>query len=306
MGKLTEFSTLPDMKWSGTMPERERIIKTGDFARAHWYPVRREPKGKRGKRNKESTLVQKKLNQTNRERMLADLLHLNFTAQDYFIRLSYDTQPDGIPEADNCLKNFFRRVRYFRKKNGLGELKYIYFTERGTKSGKIHHHVFITGGIDRDTLEELWGHGYANSRRLRFNNKGLVGLSKYGTKAKKQKILREHEEDTVARTWNSSKNLTRPRPNKEIFKNDYRIRAKDAAYIDAHPDDWEYIENLYPGYYVAAVEPTPKNFFTAEDKTPIPKAHFITIYLYRKDAEWNRRANDDKNRVSKPLPHKRI
>ena len=127
------------------MPERERIVKTGDFARVHWYPVRREASGKRGKRNRESSLVQQKLNQKNRERMLADILHLNFTAQDYFLRLSYETQPDSIAEADKQLKNFFRRVRYYRKKNGLSELKYIYFTERGTQSGRIHHHVFISG-----------------------------------------------------------------------------------------------------------------------------------------------------------------
>lgn len=287
------------------MPERERIVKTGDFARVHWYPVRREASGKRGKRNRESSLVQQKLNQKNRERMLADILHLNFTAQDYFLRLSYETQPDSIAEADKQLKNFFRRVRYYRKKNGLSELKYIYFTERGTQSGRIHHHVFISGGMDRDVLEELWGHGYANTRRLQFSETGLVGLSKYGTKAKKQKIARKQEADTVARTWNSSKNLLRPRMNREIFKNDYRIRARDAAYVDAHPDDFAFIEKLYPEYIVAAVEPTPNGAFDGETETPIPRAHFITIYLYRRGAEWNRRASNE-NRVSKPMPHKRI
>ena len=160
------------------MPERERIVKTGDFARVHWYPVRREASGKRGKRNRESSLVQQKLNQKNRERMLADILHLNFTAQDYFLRLSYEEQPDNVAEADKQLKNFFRRVRYYRKKNGLSELKYIYFTERGTQSGRIHHHVFISGGMDRDVLEALWGHGYANTWWLQFSGGTDVELLK--------------------------------------------------------------------------------------------------------------------------------
>ncbi len=298
------------------MPERERMVITGDYARVNWYPVRREAKGKRGQRNRETSLVQKKLNQVNRERRLADLLHLNFTEEDYFIRLSYREQPATVEEADENLRKFFRRVRYHRKKAGLGDLKYIYYTERGSQSGKIHHHIFISGGMDRDALEELWGRGYANTRRLQFNERGLAGLSKYSTKAAKQKIRRDKAASDEAgalkkpegssgetvfrhRTWNSSKNLRRPKEGREIFKNDYRVKVRDAAYVDAHPDDWRYIEKMYPGYFVVEVEPTPHGFWDEETDTPVPRAHFITLHLCRKDARWKWGGVGEKKRTKK-------
>ena len=60
---------------------------------------------------------------------------------------------------------------------GLPPLKYIVVTERGKKGGRIHHHITVNGGIDRDELESLWGLGYANSRRLQFTENGLAGLA---------------------------------------------------------------------------------------------------------------------------------
>ena len=35
------------------------------------------------------------------------------------------------------------------------ELKYVYTTEYGRKSGRVHHHLVINGGIDRSI-----GYGY--------------------------------------------------------------------------------------------------------------------------------------------------
>lgn len=272
------------------MPTREYIVKTNDYARAQLFPVRRKATGKRGKRNKPTRETQEKLNQKNRERMLADILHLNYTDKDYFIRLSYsdENNPATIAEADAMLYNYFRRIRYLRKKQGLPPLKAVYVTEQGTKSGRIHHHVFLNGDIDRDTLEGLWKNGYANTRRLQFNEHGLVGLSKYCAKGKKAKEAKERQEETVARTWNTTRGLKRPQPNTEIFQNDYRVKASDVAYIDEHPDDLRYIENLYPDYFVAAVETTPKEETpeaVTEEINPIPQARFVTLYLYRRDAK---------------------
>ena len=289
------------------MPTREYTVKIKDTARVHLYPVRRKAQGKRGKRNKETSEIQAQLNQKNREHQLADILNINFTADDLFVRLSYANQPETVQAADMILYNFFRRNRYYRKNNNLPPLKFIYVTEQGTQSGRIHHHVFLSGDIDRDTIEKMWGYGYANTRRLQFDEKGLVGLTKYMAKGKRAKKSKEKKDDIiVARTWNSSHNLKKPMPNKEIFQNDYRIKAADAAHIDENPEDYKYIEKLYPDYYVAEVETTPRDLTDAspEEKTPIPKAHFVTLYLFRRDADFlktrfkNRGKNSEKRTES--------
>jgi len=274
------------------MPTREYSVIIKDIARVHLFPVRRKAQGKRGTKNKPTSETQNKLNQKNREHKLADLLHLNFTANDLFIRLSYAKQPESIEAAEALLCNYFRRVRYYIKKHDMPPLKYIYITEQGSKSGRIHHHVFISGGIDRDIFESLWGLGYANSRRLEFNENGLIGLTKYVAKGKKTKHDKGKNESINARTWNSSHNLIKPQPRKEIFQNDYRIKAADVVHIDNNPEDYEYIQKLYPDYNISHVETTPRDPATSEDITHFPRAHFITIYLYRKDAVFLKKSKN--------------
>ena len=100
-----------------------------------------------------------------------------------------------------------------RKKQGLPPLKYIAVTEKGSKNGRYHHHVTLSGGMDRDDLENLWGLGYANSRRLQFTESGLAGLGHYIVKS-----------PLYTRAWNASKNLIDPEPKTR----DGRISGKRA------------------------------------------------------------------------------
>ncbi len=52
------------------------------------------------------------------------------------------------------MQNFIRRVKRYRQKHDLPELKYVAVTEVGEKSGRIHHHIVMSGGIDINTLFE--------------------------------------------------------------------------------------------------------------------------------------------------------
>ena len=56
-----------------------------------------------------------------------------------------------------------RRLKRLYKANGK-ELKYIYVTEVSSK-GRVHHHLLINRGVDRDAIEKAWGNGWANSKR---------------------------------------------------------------------------------------------------------------------------------------------
>ncbi len=122
-------------------------------------------------------------------------------------------------------------------------------TERGRKSGRYHHHFVVEckgASVSRDELEDLWTRGRVNSRRYQPGETGAVGLGFYLTK--QQALASEGS----VRRWSCSRGMVRPEPR----KNDYRVRVKDAKYINANPQDRAAVEELYPEWECVGVEPT--------------------------------------------------
>ncbi len=271
------------------MPQRECVTMAGDYGRVSIFSVRKIARGHRRCKAQPTSEVQTKLNEKNRQNHFTDLVHANFTDRDYFVTLTYrdDLMPDTAEDAAKAIQNYFRRIKTRCKKRGIEAPKYLYVTERGAESGRIHHHVFISCGLSRDELEGIWGKGYANSRRLKFDENGVEGLVRYSLKSGVHRPT-EDDEKVGYRTYSGSKNLVQP----ERRQNDYRIRAKDAAYIDEHPDDLDYVQQLYPGWIVTRVEPTSRSGLDLPEKSPIPRAHFITIWMYQADTKlFGRRRN---------------
>ena len=221
---------------------REKKYTCGEYLDVFIYPVFETGKHRGGKRakRKPSTEAQKKLNQRHREEKLVRLLHANFTPEDLEIHLTYKgKQPESDEEAARNLRNYIRRIQRLRKKMGLPPLKYIAVTERGKRGGRYHHHITINGGIDRDTLESMWEHGYANSRRLQFTEDGLAGLGHYIVKSTKKK-----------KAWTASKNLVDPEPKTR----DGRISGRKARELAENVQDNTQFEKLYPGYLMSSAE----------------------------------------------------
>lgn len=220
---------------------REKKYVCGEYLDVFIYPVFETGKHSGGKRAKRqpSTEAQKKLNQRHRKEKVARLLHANFTPEDLEIDLTHRVQPENDKEAARLVRNWIRCVQRRRKKLGLPPLKYIAVTERGKRSGRYHHHVTLSGGIDRDELERLWPHGYANSRRLQFNEEGLTGLAYYITKSPVGK-----------KAWTASKNLVDPEPRTR----DKRISGRKARELAENIKDNTRFEKLYPGYLMSAAE----------------------------------------------------
>lgn len=215
---------------------REKRYYCGEYLDVYIYPTYRQGRS-RGKRSKpDPPPAQAKLNQRHREEKLVRLLHANFTPDDLEIHLTYQQQPESPEEAQRLLRNYIRRVQRARKKQGLPPLKYIAVTEKGSKNGRYHHHVTLSGGMDRDELEKLWGLGYANSRRLQFTESGLAGLGHYIVKSQ-----------LYARAWNASKNLIDPEPKTR----DGRISGKRAEELARDTTNNAEYERLYPGYFLA-------------------------------------------------------
>lgn len=132
---------------------REKKYQCGDYLEIDIFPVFEKQRG-RSRKRKPTSEVQKRLNQHNAERKLIRLLNTNFTKRDIRFDLTYDKDhlPDSPKDAQRQMQNFIRRVKRYRQKHDLPELKYVAVTEVGEKSGRIHHHIVMSGGIDINTL----------------------------------------------------------------------------------------------------------------------------------------------------------
>ncbi|MFL8969337.1 hypothetical protein ACKA04_04610 [Helcococcus kunzii] len=241
---------------------REKVIYCGENYKEvdiypHNPPVRK--KGTRSKKKKESLLSQKNLNNKNAKRKLNQLIETNFSNEDYFLTLTYNDKflPSNLKDAEKELRNFIRRLKRRYKKADIN-LKYVYvtaFTEKNNNDlqndndeieiVRVHHHLVISGGLDRDEIEETWkkkndSMGYANTKKLQPDiNKGLSDLVGYMI-----------NQPSNRRRWNCSQNLERP----VSRTNDYKYTRRKIRSIVGYKKDLSYWEEQYPGFYIADKE----------------------------------------------------
>ena len=218
---------------------REKRYQCGEYMTVYVYPVVPCGKSTPGKRTrkKASREVQKKLNRRHAAEHLERVAHANFTDDDLSITLTFTENPKTKEEAAKKIQAFLRKLRRLYKKANI-EMKYIWKMER-SKKGRYHVHMILSGGIDRDTIEGKWGLGYANTKRLQFDQNGITALARYITKSHTDK----EEEQLTYRSYNGSKNLIDPEP--EISDTRVRSKRKAAELADMNQNTWM---QLYPEY----------------------------------------------------------
>lgn len=221
---------------------REKRYHCGEYLEVDIYPVFEYQRG-RSKKRKPTSETQKKLNQRNAERKLIRLLNTNFTSKDIRFDLTYNQQnnPETPEEAQKQLQNFIRRLKRYRKKQALPELKYVAVTEQGTRSKRLHHHIVMSGGVDITVLAEIWGRGYTTAKPLQFDENGIVGIAKYMQK-----------DPILSKRWCASKNLEKP---KETQRDGRISQRKAREFHDYGADNKEEIEKLYEGYSLSDIRP---------------------------------------------------
>lgn len=241
---------------------REKKIYCGDYLEVDIIPRARTEivqKGKRHKKKKLSAPKQKNLNEKNARRYFIQLANTNFDKNDLHVSTTYsdDELPKTIEDAEREIKNYLRRVDYRRKKEGLDPLKYLLVTEYQTEGIgetpiRIHHHIMMNGGLDRDVVESLWSRrkkkgvknkksiGFVNTDRLQPDEYGIEALSRYLMKNPKGK-----------KRWSSSKNLERP----ESRNNDHKYTKRQVEKAAKNSEDRTYWEKQYPGYWLTEFTP---------------------------------------------------
>lgn len=128
-------------------------------------------------------------------RKLARLINANFSEGDLFVTLTH-REACGKEAAEKELTNFLRRLKRWRKKREMPDLKYIAVTE----SSKREHHHLIINRMESDALYDLWKLGRIMVSRLEPGG-DYTGLTVYITKEEKERQKRR---------WRQSKNLVKP------------------------------------------------------------------------------------------------
>ncbi|MDU6040097.1 MAG: hypothetical protein E6Y83_17290 [Clostridium butyricum] len=199
----TKEEVIEDLRLNNNYVYYRRRITSGNMVELEIYPVWKckhdIPRRKDRFESKES---QKNLNNKNSKKKVVRLVNANFGKDDLYITVTY--QDGYLPDektARKDMQNYIKRLKYYRKKNGLEELKYIYaigYEDEPGKSKKvrIHHHLIINK-MDRDIVEDLWGKGRADCKRLKPDDFELTGVAKY--------IASQGPE-----RWSASRNLKKP------------------------------------------------------------------------------------------------
>lgn len=221
--------------YTGRTFNREGVYIAGDYLEGDIYPVFQQA-GKRRRKCKPTSEIQRRLNQKNAEKKLTRILRLNFGEGDRSVTCTYrrGEEPETAEQAQRDAQNFIKRLKRIYAKAGA-ELKYVYATECG-KNGNWHHHVVLSGGVDRDEIEKAWGKGYANSRRLQMEEDGLAGLGRY--------IVKERR---FFKRWSASRNLMKPEP--AVFDGELTMRdVNEAAEAIENKTARAWFEERYPDF----------------------------------------------------------
>ena len=171
-------------------------------------------RGKRSKKIKETEPKQKNLNDKNARRYFTQTANLNFGSdpEALHVTATYSGKylPDTVEQAEQEATNFLRRVQYRRKKEGLPPLKYMIVTAYTTKRNsetpvRIHHHIIMNGGLDRDVVEDLWRKrrrkgqkkgdkiGFCNADRLQADENGIYGYGRLEDRPNVGRLARHYE-----------------------------------------------------------------------------------------------------------------
>lgn len=238
----------------GQMAYRTRTTKAGERLEAEIYPIwgRDQEQAARRARQNRTPERQKQLNMKRSKHMLTLMLETNFrTDEDVHVTLTYQDEPD-LERMLMDLRNFFGRIRRLREKRGLAPLKYIYAVGRDA-GHRLHIHVVMNGGIDRDELEKNWKkgnsrakyrRGVANTYRLQEYGTGLQGMASY--LFKQNEAAKDAGEREGLKMWIGSRNLKKPKVRTSDTKMSCR-RVKILA-MDFQAVAAEVMEKVYPGY----------------------------------------------------------
>ncbi len=225
------------------MKSREKTVQAGAQLEVELYPItshghRWEP------RRRASSAAQKKLNEKNAAKRLERLVNANFQRGDIIVTLQYRAELRRNLDYAAVVRdtqNYLRRVKRWRKSNGLPEVKYIYAVEL---AGQDNWHVhLIMSKMPWEVAESLWHFAdFVNCKALQPTaQEGGAAFANYIAGKKPGKDVPPKR----WRRWCSSQNLAQP---VEKIKDGTHTRRGLARLARERIDDRFYWEHRYKGY----------------------------------------------------------
>ncbi len=299
---------------------RQKIIHCGRGTETYYREVDiimcKGTPGQRGKKRKRSLPKQERLNFRNSQRHLHQLCKCNFMGYDYRLDLTYNDRwlPDSLEMGQKYVDAYLRKVNDRRKKKGMPPARWICVDEGFDGQGRPHHHLLISGGLDRDMMESLWytgrgknaeALGMASTETLKFDNEGIEGLVKYITKrvlkdyrngrTEGQLSLADLEGVGVAagdivdpasggkRRWRQSRNLIQPHER----TNDHAYSRRDIIRLIRQPADCEDTRKFFEGRYKGYALDTCRHVYNEVTGT---WSIYLTMHRKRKDTGPGKRS----------------
>lgn len=147
---------------------------------------------------------------------IARIVDCNFDNKTKFLTLTYKENIVDINETNKDFKYFIQRLNYRLYQTKTTALNYIATWEK-QKRGAIHYHVifFDFPYIAKQTLQDIWGHGFIKINRIDVDSRENRGryISKYFGK---DLDLKEHKK----KAFFKSQNLKLPAIKKLILTDD--------------------------------------------------------------------------------------
>lgn len=135
------------------------------------------------------------------EKHLVRLVNTNFTSAAYYVTLTYDNEhlAQSYTEAAKNLDNYIRRLRYSNP-----YAKIVAVTGHGSRSGRLHHHLIVSGVSEGDILGKWFLGDIAKVEHLHGNEYGedFTALAVY----LHQHAPAEHK----GKRWKQTKNMVKP------------------------------------------------------------------------------------------------
>ena len=181
---------------------RTKTITSGPIVECEIFPIWKSRSEVKKAREYVTPEAQRAVNERNAKKTIIRKINTNFTSEDVVCHLTYAGDPPNLDEARKDIRNYIRRIKDFRRRYNLPEMKYIYVIEfddgETGRPKRIHQHI-IMSAIDRDIAEGLWGKGRANCDRLKPDEYGLEALARYMVK-----------DPRGVKRWAGSRNLSEP------------------------------------------------------------------------------------------------
>ena len=255
--EIKQEEALQDLNINSSYSYVKKTITSGSLIEVEIYPVWNKKNDLRNEKKNRSSKEQEKINKKNKIKNFIRLVNTNFIENDLFITLTYkDKHLPNEEEARRDITNYLNKVKRYRKKAGLSDIKYIYAISYendriGSKKVRIHHHL-IMSKMDRDIAEKLWTKGRASAKRLQADDNCFEGVARYIANQSKKRIghSRNLKKPTITidRTSLTRRKAENLAINYTLHKNYFEKQYRNTKYIECT----SYKSDNWAGVYIYA------------------------------------------------------